>query len=407
MPDAEFAVVGADGDTEATNARSACRTTPEDYAPRPVSPKAATHILIIEDDRQTSRMLSEALSRQGFSVTVERDGEWGVRAFQKRQFDVVLLDLLLPAMSGYEVAKKLKSTPRGRRVPIIMMSGIYKTPVQQTEAVEGYGAFAFLEKPITLAKLTATLREALGDGFPTPDAIRPPPPPVDDDDDTNTGETLADPSARAEASAVEAHSVRNDAGHVQMMRGDFSHTSFAEVLAEVHRWKGTGALLLRRKQTKKIVYFRNGAPLSVKSNLLSECLGRLLVKEKMISEAECEESLKRMKASKRQQGTVLIEMGCLSPHNLKHGLELQLRTKLYEMFAWDDGDYHFTPKVAAPAETVALGMTTAEAIYSGIKSAYDEARLERAFHNVSSKFVHLSPNPLFAFQDAGLDEDER
>ena len=48
-------------------------------------------------------------------------------------------------------------------------------------------------------------------------------------------------------------------------------------------------------RVKKIVYFRDGFPKSVKSNLLSECLGRVMVRERMISEDECEESLKRMR----------------------------------------------------------------------------------------------------------------
>ena len=73
---------------------------------------------------------------------------------------------------------------------------------------------------------------------------------------------------------------------------------------------------MRREPTKKIVYLKEGYPIFVKSNLLSECLGRVLVREKMISDEECERSLVQMKdKSGRQQGTVLIEMGAISPHN--------------------------------------------------------------------------------------------
>src|SRR5260370_14589629 len=107
----------------------------------------------------------------------------------------------------------------------------------------------------------------------------------------------------------------------------------AELLAELDRSKSTGALLLRRSKIKKIVYFREGSPHSIKSNLLSECLGRLLVRERFISEAEYQESLKRMMATGRRQGAVLVEMGCISPHNLQYALALQMRTQLLEAFS--------------------------------------------------------------------------
>ena len=129
---------------------------------------------------------------------------------------------------------------------------------------------------------------------------------------------------------------------------------------------------------KKIVFFRGGVPESVKSNRLSECLGRVMVRERMISEADCEESLKRMKTSGRQQGTVLIEMGCISPHNLRYALELQLRLKLLEVFGWTRGEYQFNPRAQPPSETVRLQMSTAAIVHEGVKRSYDATRLQTA-----------------------------
>src|SRR6185295_13893000 len=147
---------------------------------------------------------------------------------------------------------------------------------------------------------------------------------------------------------------------------------FPEVLAELHKWKATGALLCRRGQVKKIVYVRAGVPQFTKSNLLSECLGRVMVKELLLSEADCEESLKKMKESSLQQGTVLIQMGVISPNNLNHALNLQQRAKVFEIFTWSEGDYQFTSLNNLPPETVNLEMTAAEIIYEGVRRAYDE-----------------------------------
>src|SRR5262249_47660702 len=153
-------------------------------------------------------------------------------------------------------------------------------------------------------------------------------------------------------------------------------------------------------------FFRGGAPESVKSNRLSECLGRVMVRERMISEADCEESLKRMKASGRQQGTVLIEMGCISPHNLRYALELQLRLKLLEVFGWTRGEFQFNPKAQPPPETVRLQMSTAAIVYEGIRRSYDTARLLRALGEIAGKYVHPAEDPLFAAQDMSLGEEE-
>ena len=350
-------------------------------------------------------MLADALTKQGFTVTVERDGEWAVKTFEKKSFDAVLLDLLLPALNGYEVARKMRSLPKGKRTPIIMISGVYKNALHQKEAVNKHGAYAFLEKPMRLSLLYETLKEALGSRYPKPKAAVPPPPPVEDE---VTGEHMAGDEAREEQTMVETESrVQHSHGSFQSIRGDLKQKSFPEVLAEIYRWKGSGALLLRRNSVKKIVYFRDGLAQSVKSNLLSECLGRVMIREKMISEAECESSLKRSKSGGRMQGTVLIEMGCISPHNLQYALQLQLQTKIFDAFSWDAGEYQFNPKVAAPPETVQLGLTPAQVIYEGIKRAYDSKRLTAALGDIDGKYVHPSQEPMYALQDAGLGEDEQ
>jgi len=131
-----------------------------------------------------------------------------------------------------------------------------------------------------------------------------------------------------------------------------------------------------------------------------------MVRERMISEADCEESLKRMKASGRQQGTVLIEMGCISPHNLRYALELQLRLKLLEVFGWTRGEFQFNPKAQPPAETVRLQMSTAAIVHEGIKRSYDTARILGALGEIAGKYVHPAEDPLFAAQDMSLGEEE-
>lgn len=364
-----------------------------------MAPTDPVHVLVVDDDRNVQRLLADALTRQGFRVTVERDGEAALVAFERQPFDVVLLDVLLPALNGYEVARRIKSTPRGEKTPVLMLSGVYKSKVHQAQALERHGAAGFVEKPFKLNQLFGKLEGLLGDRFPR----APPPAPLNGTPEPAT-EPLADPRAEAEASLVEATSA--EPGPAPADRGSFRTRAFPELMADLHRRRATGALLLRRDKVKKIVFFRSGAPESVKSNRLSECLGRVMVRERMISEGDCEESLKRMKAAGRQQGTVLIEMGCISPHNLRYALELQLRLKLLEVFGWSKGEYQFNPRAEPPAETVRLQMSTAAIIHEGVKRNYDQSRLLEALGDIASRYVHPAENPLFAAQDMGLGEEE-
>lgn len=358
--------------------------------------------LIVDDDRAIQRLLADALTREGFSVVVEKDGGWAVKTFEQRPIDIVLLDLLLPAINGFEVARRIRLLPKGAEVPIVFISGIYKSSAHKADAVHRYKIHDFLDKPINLKLLFRALKTALGSRYPSKEAAQQERARVD----AAAEEIFADRASREEAAQVEEISKSQPHRVPLAIRGNLSQRSFPELLAELYRWRATGALLLRREKVKKIVYFREGRPFYIKSNLLSECLGKIMVREKIISEPECEESLKRMKASARQQGTVLIEMGCISPHNLVYGLSLQLQTKLYDIFEWTDGDYQFNPKVELPSETTSLDLTTAAIIYEGVKRSYDEARLAAAMPDADGLYVHPSSDPLYRFQEVGMDEEE-
>jgi DNA-binding response OmpR family regulator/curved DNA-binding protein CbpA len=361
--------------------------------------ESRTTALIVDDDWSVLRLLADAMAREGFSVLVEKDGEWALRTFESKQVDLVLLDLILPSLHGFEVARRIREMPRGRAVPIFFLSGVYRADAHRAAAQQKYGIAEFLDKPINLGTLRAALRTALADAYPKPEdeALR------RRELERVPAERVADENARLEVAAVEESARPRPA---PSMRGDFSSRSFPELLAELYRWRATGVLFLRRDRVKKIVYFRDGRPFGIKSNLLSECLGRLMLREKMIDETECEESLRRMKLSGRQQGTVLIEMGCISPHNLAYALSLQLQEKLYEIFGWSYGQYQLSPGAEVPSEANALDLSAAQVIYEGIKRGYDEARVRAALGDVGPLYVHPAKDPLLRFQEIGLDGEE-
>ncbi len=366
-------------------------------------------LLLVEDDRALQRAWAEALTDAGFSVLAERDGDWSLRTFSQRPVDLVILDVLLPGRGGLEVAEELRRSERGRDLPIVICTGLANLNAggrgkrELAERLGGSQGLEWLDKPFAPSKLVAVCQRLL----------RVAPEQTDPEtrrkrrDRARMEARLKDLSSiadLAEAKGVESESQVRFRG-AQLVRGNLRETPFAEVLSQLHRWRATGALLLREGQVKKIVYLKEGAPLFVRSNLLGECLGQILVRERMISVAECETSLRRMQEEKRQQGTVLIEMGCISPANLGYSLQLQQETKLFDLFHWAEGDYNFNPRVDPPASLVALESTSAKILFDGIQRAYDLPRAKAALGDVDQMAVRLSDDPLDRFQEMGLEAE--
>jgi CheY-like chemotaxis protein len=361
-------------------------------------------VLLIEDDKQVQRIFAEALTAAGMTVLAEHDGDWALRTFTNRPVDAVVMDALLPGRTGFQVAEELRKLPRGKQVPLIFMSGVYKASRSLNELRARVGEVQWLEKPIEPAQLVDAVYRALG-------VAR-----LDDKQEAQRRLQRAREAAKlrelsslsdlAEARAVESDSQVRFRG-AMLVRGNLRDTPFTEVLAQLHRWRATGALLLRKDPVKKLVYLREGAVTYVRSNLLNETLGHVLVRERMISEEECAESFRRMNEQKRQQGTTLIEMGCISPANLAYALQLQLEAKLFDCFTWPEGEYQFNPRAEAPTAQVAIELTPARVLFEGIRRHYDEARVRKALgRDLERVTVKLADDPLDRFQDMGLDGDE-
>jgi DNA-binding response OmpR family regulator/tetratricopeptide (TPR) repeat protein len=361
----------------------------------------AKTVLVVEDDKQVQDLLRDALEREGFHVTCEKDGEWARKSLERRLPDLVITDVLLPTLNGFELIASLRDMPGGEHVDVIVISGIYRGARHKQRAKERYNAVGYLEKPFKPSELVELLRRHLADDYP---GARRKKPSARGVISAPTPDPLADPGTEQERDEVERAAVPAD---TKKNRGNLKQTRFPVVLSELYRQKASGALFLRRDRVKKIIYLQDGYPTFVKSNLLSECLGRVLVRERLITEDECEVSLTKMKERGRQQGTVLIEMGCISPHNLVYGLQLQLETKLFEVFAWPEGEYQFSPAVDVPANSVQLDMSLATIIYEGVRRQFSDEEAADLTAPYSARFLGVHDDPLHRFQEIALEADER
>ena len=114
-------------------------------------------LLVVEDEARLARALQRGLTADGFTVDVEGDGVSGLARALEGQYDAVLLDVMLPGLSGYEVVKRLRAADSW--VPVMMVSA-KDGPYDQADGLD-YGADDYLTKPFDYVVLLARLRALL------------------------------------------------------------------------------------------------------------------------------------------------------------------------------------------------------------------------------------------------------
>lgn len=112
------------------------------------------HILVVEDDRKVASFIQKGLSEEGYVVDVAADGEEGSLKASVGEYDVIILDVMLPERSGYELARELRR--EGSTTPILMLTAKDTTE----DIIRGLdsGADDYLTKPFAFDELLARIR---------------------------------------------------------------------------------------------------------------------------------------------------------------------------------------------------------------------------------------------------------
>lgn len=135
---------------------------------------ARPSLLVIEDDESMATALTDGLELEGYDVEVQRDGAAGLERALKGEFDLIVLDVMLPSLSGVDILKQVRSA--GRQMPILMLTA----KGQEIDKVLGLklGADDYMTKPFGFMELTARIEALLrrlgrlGRGSATSDEYR-------------------------------------------------------------------------------------------------------------------------------------------------------------------------------------------------------------------------------------------
>ena len=119
----------------------------------------AKTVLVIDDEPELAKLVDYNLTKAGYLVLTARDGEAGIAAARKHAPDLVVLDVMMPGLDGWEVCKKLRAEPSTAAVPVIMLTA----KAEEADRVLGLelGADDYLVKPFSVRELAARVKALL------------------------------------------------------------------------------------------------------------------------------------------------------------------------------------------------------------------------------------------------------
>jgi len=117
-------------------------------------------ILLVEDQEDARRIIRDLLSANGYALLEAKTGEGGLKVAQAERPDLILMDIQLPGMDGYEVTRLIKADPALRHIPIIAVTSYALSGDDQRAAAAGCDGY--VAKPFSPRVLMARIRELLG-----------------------------------------------------------------------------------------------------------------------------------------------------------------------------------------------------------------------------------------------------
>jgi two-component system cell cycle response regulator DivK len=119
-------------------------------------------ILVVEDQEDNLQILRDLLTSVGFEIIEAKDGEAGVKAAVAERPNLILMDIQLPLLDGYEATRRIKADPDLRAIPIIVVTSYALSGDE--EKARAAGCDGYLPKPYSPRKLLAKIREYLPTG---------------------------------------------------------------------------------------------------------------------------------------------------------------------------------------------------------------------------------------------------
>ncbi len=316
-------------------------------------------VLIIEDHEKLAHFIQQFLQKKGVEADLFLDGFRGLGAFSKGAYDLLIIDLELPLMDGRTLCQEVRSSEKGKDLPIIMMSGAVKDPADMEALTKEFNLSAFFTKPFQFDQFAIPVREALTKRKPA----APP----------------AAPSPAPEENAPQA-----------VLKGRLSERPFDMVLNLINNKKLSGTLLLKGKAKRKKIFFLGGAPLDLLASPEEENFGNYLLQKGLVSMVELSEYESLRKKERGDPRNIFIQMGCLSPEKFAEENRHYIIDNLVDAFSWQDGLFAFEPKPSFIPFNHNAAADLPLVFFTGFGKHAAPARTNRFFDEKSGFFLSKS-----------------
>ena len=322
-------------------------------------------LLCVQKDPEIGRLYAEALTAVGYDVLSAHDGRGALEILRRQSPSLVVLDVYLPRQDGFEILAEMRMRPETKTLPVLLLceGDVTDDIVARTKKL---GAIGVELAPLETDRLIAKIAEQIG---------------------PSEGKPRRAPKTSREGSLKEIRIP-------QLLRG-------------LHLDELDGVLLLEHGRKKKAIEFRAGWPVSVKSNLVSECLGSYLVSHGRCTKSQLDESIKRMRTGEALQGEILVAMEVLDEEGVAEVLQEHAQEKFFEIFSWRGGLFKVRPGAHVQrGSNFALEGHPSKLIVEGIRRYFPLREIDRHFSRYQDAFLV----PMAAHQDqmsiVGLSEEE-
>ncbi len=116
-------------------------------------------VLVVDDDENALEILTRMLAREGHTVSSARSGPEALKLLETRSFEVILLDVMMPGMDGFEVCEALRKDARLQKVPVVLLTA--KDDLESRVRGMELGVAKYLTKPVDRMELLTTVQEQL------------------------------------------------------------------------------------------------------------------------------------------------------------------------------------------------------------------------------------------------------
>lgn len=327
-------------------------------------------IVYAQGDANICEIHRQALEDAGYAVVCVGDGDAALTAAREEGVDLLVVDAVLPRRDGYEVIEQLRSGEGPTRgIPAVLLyAGRVGDPSRRR--VDALGDVALLGKPVPLDRLVGevgALVKQTASGGASDGATRPAP----------------------------AHA------------GSLRDVHFGALLHALHDARASGVLLVENGKKKKAIQLRDGYPVAVKSNLVTECLGNMLSRRGKLSQDALDESLRRVKQGEGLQGEILVAMEAVDEETVAEALREQAEAKLLEIFEWRRGRYRFEMrKKLQRAATLSLTDSPATLIWEGARRHVTIRRVDDFIAQHGAVYLTPADSPFHRFQSVDVTDEE-